>query len=98
MNYADLIALLRDLRIQRGLSQAELARRRGVTAGAQHHHESGLREPKYSELQSWARELGAEIRVVTDDEREVIDLIKTLSPEQRLLLKGVAEAMTQPKK
>lgn len=97
MTYAELIALLRDLRIKQGLSQAEIARRRGVTPGTQNHHENGVRTADLDSLQGWADSLGAGLILTQGDERELVEAFRELDEAQQQAVRAVLSSM-RPKK
>ncbi len=77
-------ARLRDLRLEAGLSQLELARRLGISQGAVSNWESGTRQPSLDDLYVLASELDV----------EVFDLLpRRPGPPVRAALRGVAEKL-----
>ncbi len=79
-----LAARLRTLRIEAGLSQADLAHRLGISQAAISNWESGSRQPNLDDLYPLAHELGV----------EVVDLLpRQAGPPIRAALRGVAEKL-----
>ena len=83
-------------RINQGLSQAQLATKLGVTAGAIAHWERGRRDPSYADLRNWGVALGMNVDVVVDPmlvaedslEYRVAALVPQLDETQRALLES----------
>jgi transcriptional regulator with XRE-family HTH domain len=54
-------ALLKALRVEKGLTQTDLASRAGIGISTMRQYEYGLREPTYGTLLQLARALGVEL-------------------------------------
>ena len=61
---------LREYRLKRGLSQAELAQRAGKKRSAIGNYESGAREPDYDTLIALARALEVSVAQLLDEEED----------------------------
>ena len=80
---------LRKYRLERGMSQAELAQRAGRKRSAIGNYESGVREPDYDTLAALARALDVSVAQLLDDgENEALwELREDLrrDPDRRIL-------------
>lgn len=85
----DNIKLLLD---DRKMSQAELARRLGLTSGGVNHYVKGNRTPSVAMLKKIARVLGVKVDdiigddaliTMDDSERELLELARNMTEEQR---------------
>lgn len=98
MTYDDLLALLRRRRMEINISQAELARRLGMSSAGMNQRESGQREPRsFEELQQWMGELGLTLAAVDKREAELLDRLHAMTDEQRAALAAFLEVIL-PKK
>lgn len=95
---------IEEVRRSRGWSQAELARRSGLTQQAIQRYESGEREPKVSAVVSMAAALGVTISYLlgldrqstgagmTDDEKRLVALYRATDARGRSAIMAVAES------
>ncbi|WP_027092437.1 helix-turn-helix domain-containing protein [Cohnella thermotolerans] len=88
---------LRELRLQRSLSQEEVARHIGITRSAYSHYEINNRQPVYGTLIKLASFFDVSLDYIiggnssrqpqemaeTSDSREILKLIKDMNQEQR---------------
>ena len=94
---------LREYRLKRGLSQAELAQRAGKKRSAIGNYESGAREPDYDTLIALARALEVSVaQLLDEDEDEAMwELREDLrrDPDRRMLFSlakhGTAQQVRQ---
>lgn len=95
---------IEEARRSRGWSQAELARKSGLTQQAIQRYESGEREPKVSAVVSMAAALGVTIpyllsldgistdAAMTDDEKRLVALYRTTDARGKCVIMAVAES------
>lgn len=94
---------LREYRLKRGLSQAELAQRAGKKRSAIGNYESGAREPDYDTLIALARALEVSVAQLLDEEEDeaLWELREELrrDPDRRILFSlaknGTAQQVRQ---
>lgn len=98
MTYDDLLALLRRRRMEMGISQAELARRLGVSSAGMSQRENGQREPRsFDELQQWLAELGLTLTAVADRDQAVIAKLRDMAPGERAAVESMIEVIAAKK-
>ena len=99
------------LRIARGLTQAEMAQRLGVTPSAYAMYERGEREPGMETIVAISNILQVDINILlgiknpppdeverlTDGERTLLDLFRSASPYQREIILQLLAAKITPK-
>ena len=58
---------LREVRLQMGMTQAEMARHLGTDSGSISRCEQGIREPSLLDILAYSRLVGVEMEVLIDD-------------------------------
>lgn len=96
-------------RISRGLTQADMAQKLGVTPSAYAMYERGEREPSMETIISISNILQVDINVllgiknpppteiISDGERTLLDLFRSASPYQQEIILQLLEAKITPK-
>jgi transcriptional regulator with XRE-family HTH domain len=63
---------IKQLRLQRGLTQEELAKLSNISQAAVTHYEKGVRKPSTNTMIQLAKVLSVDPKELTDDERSVV--------------------------
>lgn len=88
MTYQRLLVLLKERRMERGLSLSELGRELKVAPSTMSLRESGDREPNFADLAAWCQQLGVEIEALNDEEAAMIQDLRRLPDDVRASLRA----------